>query len=201
MRSANTTTIVKTISNYMIVAVDPQLVQMSDDNTPPTPGVGQQPTNVTFNYVASVDVTLPSMRGNIVTQIRRVFQKEQVSPWAFAIFYVDPLEIHPGPLFKIAGPVHTNSDLYTAHNTLQFFDKVTYGGKWYNAYMPGDCRNDPPTPPLFLLSPPDIAPAKQPFGLDASRIFNSGDTNPNNDSYHELIDIPVINPSTGVEVH
>ena len=177
--------------------MDPQLVQMGNA-TPPTPGVGQQPTNATFNYIASVDVTLPTLKGNIVTQIRRVFQKEQVSPWAFAIFYVDPLEIHPGPLFKVTGPVHTNSDLYTAHNTLQFFDKVTYGGKWYNAYMPGDCRTDPPTSPLFLLSPPDVAPAKQPFGLDASRIFNSGDTNPNNDSYHELIDIPTINPATGV---
>jgi hypothetical protein len=194
-RNADTS---KTISNYKIVAVDPQLVQMSDDSTPPTPGVGQQPTNATFNYIASVDVTLPTMRGDITTQIRRVFQKEQVSPWAFAIFYVDPLEIHPGPLFKITGPVHTNSDLYAAHNSLQFFDKVTYGGKWYNKYMPGDCRTDTPTPPLFVLAPPDIAPAKQPFGLDSSRIFNSGDTNPNNDSYHELIDIPVINPATGV---
>jgi hypothetical protein len=197
-RNANSGNTVNLISNYKIVAADPQLVQMQDDDTPPTPGVGQQPTNVTYNYIASVDVTLPTMRGNITTQIRRVFQKEQVSPWAFAIFYVDPLEIHPGPLFKIDGPVATNSDLYTAHNTLQFFDKVTYGGKWYNAYMPGDCRTDPPTPPLFLLSPPDVAPAKQPFGLDASRIFNSGDPNPNNDSYHELIDIPVINPATGV---
>jgi len=193
-RSADTT---KTISNYKIVAVDPQLVQMGN-STPPTPGVGQQPTNATYNYIASVDVTLPTLKGNITTQIRRIFQKEQVSPWAFAIFYVDPLEIHPGPLFKVTGPVHTNSDLYTAHNTLQFFDKVTYGGKFYNAYMPGDCRTDPPTPPLFLLSPPDVAPAKQPFGLDASRIFNNGDSNPNNDSYHELIDIPTINPSTGV---
>jgi hypothetical protein len=187
----------KTVSNYKIVATDPQLTQMADDVSP-TPGVGQQPTNATFNYIASVDVTLPTVRGNMTTSIRRVFQKEQVSPWAFAIFYVDPLEIHPGPLFKITGPVHTNSDLYTAHNTLQFFDKVTYGGKWYNSYMPGDCRTDPPTSPLFLLTPPDVAPAKQPFGLDASRIFNSGDANPNNDSYHELVDIPVINPATGV---
>lgn len=193
-RSADTT---KTISNYKIVAVDPQLVQMGN-STRPTPGVGQQPTNATFNYIASVDVTLPTLKGNITTKIRRVFQKEQVSPWAFAIFYVDPLEIHPGPLFKVTGPVHTNSDLYTAHNTLQFFDKVTYGNKWFNAYMPGDCRTDPPTSPLFLLSPPDVAPAKQPFGLDASRIFNNGDTNPNNDSYHELIDIPTIDPATGV---
>jgi len=197
-RNVNTSSTINIISNYKIVATDPQLVQMADDNTPPTPGVGQQPTNATFNYIASVDVTLPTLKGNIVTQIRRIFQKEQVSPWAFAIFYVDPLEIHPGPLFKVTGPVHTNSDLYTAHNTLQFYDKVTYGGKWYNAYMPGDCRNDPPTSPLFFLSPPDVAPAKQPFGLDASRIFNSGDPNPNNDSYHELIDIPVINPATGV---
>ena len=197
-RSANTPTIIDTVSNYKIVAVDPQLTQMPNNDDPPDPAVAQQPTNVTYNYIASVDVTLPTLKGNIVTQIRRIFQKEQVSPWAFAIFYVDPLEIHPGPTFKVTGPVHTNSDLYAAHNSAHFYDKVTYGGKWYNAYMPGDCRTDTPTAPLFLLTPPDIAPAKQPFGLDSSRIFNSADTNPNNDSYHELIDIPVINPATGV---
>jgi hypothetical protein len=194
-RAADTT---KVISNYKIVAVDPQLVQMPDDDQSPTSAVGQQPTNVTFNYIASVDVTLPTLRGNITTQIRRVFQKEQVSPWSYAIFYVDPLEIHPGPLFKVTGPVATNSDLYVAHNTAQFFGKVTYGGKYYNAYMPGDCRTDAPTSPLFALSPPDIAPAQQPFGLDSTLIFNTGDANPNNDSYHELIDIPLIDPKTGL---
>jgi hypothetical protein len=31
----------------------------------------------------------------------------------------------------------------------------------------------------------------QPFGLDSTSIFSTADTNPNNDSYHELIEQPV----------
>jgi hypothetical protein len=191
----------KTISNYQVVAADPQWIQMADDNARPTPGIGQQPTNATFNYIASVDVTLPTMKGNITTSIRRVFQKEQVSPWSFAIFYVDPLEIHPGPLFQVTGPVHTNSDLYMAHSSLQFFDNVTYSGKKYQLFMPGDCTHggDIPASPIFMLTVPEWTAPKQPFGLDASLLFSSGpDANPNNDDYHELVDIPQINPATGL---
>ena len=143
-------------------------------------------------------MTLPALGpiGNrtIVAKVRRVFQKQQLSPWNFAIFYVDPLEIHPGPDFTVTGWVHTNSDLYTGHDTLTFADKVTYGSDWFVDFMPGDDAYDgeTPTAPNY---PDNLPPARdqalQPFGLDSTSIFNSLDANPNNDSYRELIEPPV----------
>ena len=188
-----------TVSNLKVVAVDGTLQSMSTATTPPTPAVGMaqtgtlNTTSASFNYIASANVKLPTASGNVVAKVRRVFSKQQLSPWNYAIFYVDPLEIHPSPPFKVTGWVHTNYNLYTAHNTLTFADKVTYASDWFVNFMPGD-NTHPETPasPNWLANlPPARDTALQPFGLDSTAIFNSSDTNPNNDSYRELIQPPV----------
>ena len=98
-------------------------------NPIPIAAVGQsQNGDTTYNYLASAYVTLPAIRGNIVAKVQRIFQEQQISPWNFAIFYNDPLEIHPGPSFYIDGWSHTNSDLYTGHKSLDFSDKTTFAG-------------------------------------------------------------------------
>lgn len=193
-----------TISNYKVVAVDAIWRSLGSATAAPRPALGQiaapitsgTPTPTTasiYNYVASADVTLPALgsTGQVVAKVRRVFQKQQLSPWNFAIFYIDPLEIHPGPQFTVTGWVHTNSDLYTAHNTLTFADKVTYASDWFINFMPGDRTHDADDPiaPNYLSNlPPARDQALQPFGLDSTAIFSTTDTNPNNDSYHELIE-------------
>lgn len=188
-----------TISNVKVVAVDGTLQAMSSATTPPTPAVGMaqtgtiNTTSASFNYVASADVSLPTTTGKIVAKVRRVFSKQQLSPWNYAIFYVDPLEIHPSPPFTVTGWVHTNYNLYTAHNTLTFADKVTYASDWFVGFMPGDNQHSetPANPNWVSNLPPARETALQPFGLDSTAIFNSTDTNPNNDSYRELIQPPV----------
>lgn len=197
-----------TISNYKLVAVTPQWTSLPRGGPPspdasPIPMLGQIAATITsvspttplvYNYVASADVTLPALgsSGNrrIVARVQRVFQKQQLSPWNFAIFYVDPLEIHPGPLFTVTGWVHTNSDLYTGHNTLTFADKVTYASDWSVGFHPLDgTHGEIPTPPNYPSNlPPARDQAQQPFGLDATSLFSTADANPNNDSYHELIE-------------
>ena len=133
-----------TISNVKIVAVDGTLQAVSGATTPPPPAVGMaqtgtiNTTSATFNYIATADVTLPTVSGTTVAKVKRVFSKQQLSPWNWAIFYVDPLEIHPGPSFTVTGWVHTNYNLYSAHNTLTFADKVTYATDWFIDFMPGD---------------------------------------------------------------
>ena len=90
----------------------------------------------------------------------------------------------------MTGWVHTNSDLYTGHDTLTFADKVTYGSDWFVGFKPGD-RTHPETPtaPHYPSNlPPARDQALQPFGLDSTSIFSTTDTNPNNDSYRELIE-------------
>ena len=179
-----------TVSNVKVVAVDPQLNALVDATSTPPPIIGMSPDTQIYNYVASADVTMPALKGNVVARLRRVFQKKQQSPWNWAIFYADPLEIHPGPAFTVTGPVHTNSDLFTGHNTLTFADKVTFARDWTVGFMPGDTTHpETPTPPI---SPPGLPPAldiaQQPFGLDANRIFNDP-SNPNEtNKYHELVE-------------
>lgn len=193
-----------TISNYKVVAVNAQWNGLASASSTPEPLLGQLAAAITsgtpapttplvYNYIASADVTLPSMgpAGKVVARVRRVFGKQQLSPWNFAIFYVDPLEIHPGPQFTVTGWVHTNSDLYTGHNTLTFADKVTYGSDWFVDFKPGETSHDgeTPAPPNYPGNlPPARDQAMQPFGMDSTSIFSTTDTNPNNDSYHELIE-------------
>ena len=188
------------ISNFKVVAVDAEWTPSMPTATPiPMLGEGSTATSptttVVYNYVASADVTLPAVNGkNAVAKVRRVFQKQQLSPWNYAIFYIDPLEIHPGPPFTVTGWVHTNSNLYTAHNTLTFADKVTYGSDWSINFMPGDGRHPGETPqsPNYPRNlPPARDQALQPFGMDPTQIFG-GPPNPNtSDSYRELIEPPV----------
>jgi hypothetical protein len=186
------------VSNVKIVAVDGTLQSLATAATAPPPAVGMAQTGVvnttsaSYNYVASADVTLPTLRGNVVAKVRRVFSKQQLSPWNWAIFYVDPLEIHPGAPMTVTGWVNTNSNLYTAHNTLTFADKVTYASDWFMNFMPGDGQHpETPTNPSWLSNlPPARDLAMQPFGMDSTAIFSTTDTNPNNDSYHELIEVP-----------
>jgi hypothetical protein len=206
------------ISNFKVVAANAEWQALASSSATPEPLMGQVDHSVTssewtggankttpavFNYVASADITLPTLKGSVVAKVRRVFQKQQLSPWNFAIFYVDPLEIHPGPSFTVTGWVHTNSDLYTGHSSLAFADKVTYGSDWFTwsaanpskAFMPGDTYHLPNDPangkPTYLSNlPPARDNALQPFGMDSTSIFNSADANPNNDSYHELVEPP-----------
>ncbi len=187
-----------TISNVKVVAVDATLSSLSDADIPPTPAVGlaqtgtANTTSATYNYIASADVTLPTVGGNVIAKVRRVLSKQQLSPWNWAIFYVDPLEIHPGPQFTVTGWVHTNSNLYTGHDTLWFADKATFGSAWSIGFMPGDGQHsETPTSPHWLSNLPPVRDEEhEPFGLDSAATFNTTDTNPNNDGYRELIQVP-----------
>ena len=84
-----------TISNYSVIAVDPELNPIAPAAAL-IPGMGQGPTSKTFYYLAQADVTLPVLKEHVTAKIRRVLQRQEMSPWNYAIFYVDPLEIHPG---------------------------------------------------------------------------------------------------------
>lgn len=188
---------IPTVTNFQVIAVDPQMRPIASGG-PLIPAVGMSPVTTTLAYLGEADVTLPVQSNRITAKVRRVFQKEQISPWNWAIFYTDLLEIHPGAPMFVNGWVHTNGTLYTGHNLLTFQSKVTYVTDWVIGFAPGDSRSptgsnpEVPTSPNYPSNlPPAYDVAHQPFGLDATRIFSTTDTNPNNDSYHELIEPPV----------
>jgi hypothetical protein len=189
--SANFPAVTKfTLSNYKIQAVDPQLNVAA--GAPPA-SVGQNVSTRSLFYLASADVSIPVIPGTVDVHVRRVLEKQSLSPWNWAIFYNDPLEIHPGPPFSVTGWVHTNATLYTGSNALTFNSKVTYTGSWKIGFMPGDSTHGVATSPYW---PKDLPPARdqsnQPFGLDPSASFDSTSTNQNiQDGWRELIERPV----------
>jgi hypothetical protein len=172
-----------TISNYGVQAVTPLMVPMGTSTTPPTAGVGTNVDSNSFFYLASADVTIRGFVGHPVTaHVRRIFQKQQQSPWSDAIFYNDLLEVNPGAPMTISGWVHTNGYLYTDMADLTFTGRVDYGTDWAdgNAWAPGDTDHPPqaPAPPTYAASePPVMGPIQQPFGIDVAAINATNHTN------------------------
>ena len=183
-----------TVSNFKVQAADQFWVPLTDSTAAPPAQTGMSLGTTNFNYIASADVSLPTMTGApIKVKARRIFTKSLQSPWNYAIFYVDDLEIHPGAPMSVTGWVNTNGTLYTAHNTLSFLSKVSYSNDWSVNFKPGDSRlgTETPTTPTWVSNlPPFRDQSQQPFGLDSTQIFNTTDASANNDSYRELIETP-----------
>jgi len=179
------------VSNYAVQALSPQLQVVTSGTA--IPGIGESATTRTYYYRGTATVSIPDRGANVTFKAAEVFEQQYQNPWDWALFFVDPLEIEPGPPFTIEGWVQTNSNLYTPLSSLTFDDKVTYGNAWYITPMPGDTHlaGDTYGPPNWAPGiPPAAGAPSQPFGLDAADIFNTADANNNNDGYHELIEIP-----------
>ena len=183
-----------TLANYQVVAADQLWAPVGAAATPPPPAHGMGAGTANYHYLASADVTIPAMTGRPLTvKMRRIFTKSLMSPWNYAIFYVDDLEIHPGAVMNVTGWAHSNSKLYTSNSTLTFQSKASYGDDWEKNYKPGDSRRTStaqPGPNWQTNLPPFRDQGQQPFGLDSTRIFSTADSSLNNDSYRELVERP-----------
>src|SRR5262249_23489490 len=130
-----------TATNYTITAVDVEGNPQSS-STPPPAVQGEDSGDNSYFYKASVDLSIPTTsRTPVNLKMRRIFEKHISSPWRYAIFYNDTLEMHPSPTFTVNGWVHTNTSLYAAPdggNPLNFGDKVTYSDTYFQGYAPGD---------------------------------------------------------------
>ena len=167
-------------------------------------------------YLASVDVTVPTQKGTVKTKMRRVFEKKFDLPWAYAMFFIDDLELQPSIPMTVTGPIHTNATLYigtsnfTAANPtyasptpFPTSGRVEYGADYVNGYSPKDPRypGSGITAPNFAKSSSSLAlsdcPPTQvspflPFGWNLK--FDGVTGSSNDDSYHEIIERPVSTP-------
>ena len=171
-------------------------------NVPGYPGwIG----NSTF-YRAQASV---SASGINAQGVRRFLQLTFVPLFQAAIFYEDKLEIHPGPAMTVNGLVHTNNDLEVlAYSTLKFMDNVSYSGN-YSETAPGNWSgtggssySNPTEKPYWQDDQQsDTSTAMQsqlknvdriePLGTRPAQVFDTSDTNPNNDGFREIIERPV----------
>ena len=175
------------LSNYNIYPLDSNWNIKTSGGDTPAPIAGPNHGDLSYYYLASADVVIPTVssknatsltdKGNIVARVRRVFQKEVLSLWRYAIFYDDDMEIHPGSVMDVTGDVHTNGSLYTGHNTLTLSGKTTYTDSWTIGFMAGDSTHpETPTSPHWATGlPPASEQEQQPYGVHL-------------DDYHQLID-------------
>jgi hypothetical protein len=149
-----------TVTQYRIQAVDPMIDLCGPYTTPcasgqsensvvettfgsgnytalspsaaPPAAYGPNTWQYSFFYLASVDVTVPAMTGNVTAKVRRVFEKRFDNPWTYAMFYVDDLEFQPTYGLTIDGPIQTNGNLYIGTSNFTAQDRVGYSGDYVN---------------------------------------------------------------------
>ncbi|MDB6175225.1 MAG: hypothetical protein JWL59_4536 [Chthoniobacteraceae bacterium] len=164
-----------------------------------------------YNYVASARVSQTNPRGEkLEAGVRRRFQYVEVPLFQAMFFYEHDLEMYKPAPMMVTGLVHTNSDLYlsvaTASTDLTFQNNVSYVKNYYdNVAPPGGSLWSPPGtmyPPQYPNGEGNQVtqvPRYEPLGKDPAAVLNTTNTNPNDDSLHEIIEPPssAIDPATG----
>ncbi len=173
----------------------------------------------TFNYIASVQGISSSSLGTPATyRAKRLFQYVTVQLFQTMYFYENDFEIYRPATMIIGGLTHTNrSGMVSSHNsngtsltfnspvshvsgmsTAEPYLSTTWSGYQsganqapaYNSSTTQTNRLEPlGTEALTVLDPPPsspLSPSGQLIGPDGN-----SDGNPNNDSFHELIEPPV----------
>ena len=178
-----------TLTNYAIYPLDSNWNTKTAATATPAPIAGTASGDRSYYYLATADVVIPTLTTtaanltnpndphNVVARVRRIFQKQILSLWRYAIFYTDGMEIHPGAPMTVNGDVHTNGSLYTGHDTLTLNGNTTYVDLWSIGFMSGDSQHpETPTSPHWAPGmPPTSGQAQQPYGVVL-------------DDYHQLID-------------
>lgn len=156
--------------------------------SPAPAAYGPNSWQYSFYYLAAADVSVPTMTGSVTAKVRRIFEKRFDNPWTYALFYVDDLELQPTYAMSINGPIHTNGNLYIGTSNVTTTDTVKYGGAYLNGYSPLDGQHQGGSSAPNLATTPTLQSPFLPFGWNLN--LNNADSSTNNDSYHEILEVP-----------
>ena len=155
------------------------------------------------SYLVSAKVQAVGNLGGVEEAgVRRRFQYVEVPLFQAMYFFEHNLEFYKHATMIVSGLIHTNSDLYASGSTsgtLTFNGNVSYVGNYSTTSDPpfantwsGWTPNAEITPTFPNGQSNQVSKVQryEPMGLNLATVFNTTDSNPNNDSYREIIKIP-----------
>ena len=165
----------------------------------------------TFNYLAKVRVQNDAGIKKPRAGTRRYFQYTQVPLFQAMYFYEHNLEIYrPAPMI-VGGLVHSNSTLMLSGSKDQTGVEIQFQGNV--SFVKSATSTEPPLggpewaglsqtqaktnmeSPTYSNGGESAQVARvdryEPLGSKPAAVLNATDSNPNNDSYRELIELPV----------
>lgn len=156
------------------------------------------------SYLVSAKVQAVGNLGSLEEAgVRRRFQYVEVPLFQAMYFFEHDLEFYKPATMIVSGLVHTNSNLYASSSssgTLTFTGNVSYAGSYTTTGDPpyantwsGWSPNAEvmPTYPNGEASQVAKVQRYEPMGRNVASVFSTTDANPNNDSYREVIEIPI----------
>jgi len=143
--------------------------------------------------------------GGAKTNVQATLYLYQIPLFQFGVFYQGNLEIDPGPVMHVLGPVHTNgnayfrawSDLATTGHSLYIQGPVTVAGNIYQWVM------GPPDGSIYYYHSPDSAPAANQFQAGLTHniaAMGSNRPGPSNGKYNIDYGTPQLNLPIGGSV-
>jgi len=153
----------------------------------------------TFTYVAQARMQVDDQT---VIGVKRLFQYTEVPLFQSMFFFQHDLELYRPAAMVLNGLVHSNSDIYFATDpssgVVTVGDNVTHSGNYYEkepasawTWTDGYKKNWTPSGPTWATgktSQLHQVPAIQPMGSAPEQVFDTTDSNPNNDGFRELIE-------------
>jgi hypothetical protein len=126
--------------------------------------------------INSVTQKANASSGQVTAMTNMAIKSRLVPMFQFAAFYLNDLEILPGAVMNLSGPIHTNGNLYLgSDNGLSINSQVTLSKSLYNSR-----KNAATTYPTGRVRIRKVAESIPPFSalLEGGTVNNSPTTNP-----------------------
>ncbi len=127
--------------------------------------------------------------------VRRQFQYAEVPLFQTMFFFEHTFEISKPATMIVGGLVHSNSKMYangSSSGTLTFQGNVSYADTYSEANPPSGPNPSPQAPvyPSGKSNQLSQVARMEPLGDAPAKVLNTTDSNPNNDSFREIIEPP-----------
>ena len=155
------------------------------------------------SYLVSAKVQAVGNLGGVEEAgVRRRFQYVEVPLFQSMYFFEHNIEFYKPATMIVSGLVHTNSSLYASSSssgTLTFTGNLSYVNNYTTTGDPpfantwgGWSPNAEITPTYPNGEATQVTKVQryEPLGLNLANTFSTADSNPNNDSYREIIEKP-----------